>query len=287
MPLRPPSAADAEPCGRVLYEAFRDIAERHGFPPDFDNLEQATFLTGLLIGSPACFSVVAEEGGRIVGSNFMMRGDAIQGIGPISVDTACQGRGFGRQLMQAAIEQGQKAPGIRLTQDGFNMQSLSLYASLGFDVKEPLAMLRGRPRSSPLSGNRTVRPLQPADLEGCNELCRKIHGVDRANELRHAQPPAEPWVVVRDGRISAYATGLGFWAVTHGVAETEEDMRALILAFAAAHSDPVWFLLPMRQAGLFRWCLSEGLRVIKPMNLMALRDYGTRDGACWFPSVWY
>ena len=39
--------------------------------------------------------------------------------------------------MEAVIERGEGAPGIRLLQDAFHMRSLSLYTSLGFDVKEP------------------------------------------------------------------------------------------------------------------------------------------------------
>ena len=38
--------------------------------------------------------------------------------------------------MEAVIERGRERPGIRLLQDGFHMRSLSLYTSLGFDVKD-------------------------------------------------------------------------------------------------------------------------------------------------------
>ena len=36
---------------------------------------------------------------------------------------------------------------------------------------------------------------------------------------------------------------------------------------------PLSFLLPTRQAGLFRWCLGQGLRVVKTMTLMAMGEY--------------
>jgi hypothetical protein len=71
----------------------------------------------------------------------------------------------------------------------------------------------------------------------------------------------------------------------HGVAETEADMRALI-AGAAASAGPVSLLLPVRQASLSRWCLGEGMRVVKPMTLMAMGAYQEPRG-CWFPSVFY
>ena len=47
------------------------------------------------------------------------------------------------------MERGERAPGIRLLQDAFNMRSLSLYESLGFDVKEPAVVISGKPRRAP------------------------------------------------------------------------------------------------------------------------------------------
>jgi hypothetical protein len=50
-------------------------------------------------------------------------------------------------------------------------------------------------------------------------------------------------------------------------------MKALIVGAAAATGAPLSLLLPARQAGLFRWCLSRGLRVVKPMTLTAMGAY--------------
>ncbi|MDP8980528.1 MAG: GNAT family N-acetyltransferase [Acidobacteriota bacterium] len=280
--LRSPTPSDIDPCSRILYQAFHDIAVQHGFPPDFPTLDHAVHLIGALIASPATYGVVAEQDGRVVGSNFMSESDPIRGVGPITVDPSVQGSGVGRQLMEAVIERGRGAPGVRLLQDAFNSRSMSLYASLGFEVKEPTVMIQGRPRSRAMPGW-TVRPMELSDVDECAKLCRRIHGFDRANELRHS---AAPWVALRDGRITAYATALSLWVFCHAVADSEEDMAALLLGFAAARPDLLWFLLPTRQAGLFRWCLREGLKVIKPMTLMAMGAYQEPAG-CWFPSVMY
>ena len=64
-----------------------------------------------------------------------------------------------------------------------------------------------------------------------------------------------------------------------------EEMKGLLLGAAAAIEEPHAFLVPLR-SGLFRWCLEEGLRLVKPMNLMALGDYQEPRGG-WFPSVLY
>ena len=43
-------------------------------------------------------------------------------------------------------------------------------------------------------------------------------------------------------------------------------------------------LVPTRNAGLFRWCLFNGLRVVEPMTLMTTGLYNEPAGA-FLPSV--
>jgi hypothetical protein len=94
-----------------------------------------------------------------------------------------------------------------------------------------------------------------------------------------------PFVAVRDGSVVAYASSVTFWPLNHGVAESDDDMQALLLGAAAAVEAPIAFLVPLR-SGLFRWSLAEGLRLVKPMNVMALGEYQEPKGS-WFPSVLY
>ena len=86
--------------------------------------------------------------------------------------------------------------------------------------------------------------------------------------------------------MTGYLSAATFWIMNHGVSETEQDMRALVLGAASMSSEPVSFLLPTRQASFFRWCLREGLRVLKPGTLMAMGIYQEPNG-CYFPSVLY
>jgi hypothetical protein len=76
------------------------------------------------------------------------------------------------------------------------------------------------------------------------------------------------------------------WAAGHGVAESVADMRGLICGAYAATGRPVDFVIPTRQTELFRWSVQRGLRVVKPMSLMAMGEYHEPAG-CWFPSVLY
>ncbi len=283
--IRPVAAADARTCGRILYDAFREVAVRHGFPPDFASVDVATQVATYLINHPFFYGVVAESRGRIIGSNFVSERDAIRSVGPLSVDPAVQARGAGRRLMEAVLERAAGAPGVRLVQDAFNTASLSLYASLGFEVREPLAVLTGRPLSRGPT-ERQVREMGDADLDECARLCRQVHGLERTRELRDALRGFAPFVLERDGRIAAYATTLSVWQVAHGVGETEADLCALIAGVGRRLAEPLAFPLPTREAAIFRWCLAEGMRVIKPMTLMSIGEYQEPRG-CYFPSVAY
>ena len=283
--LRPAAPADAEECGRIIYEAFKGVSGRHGFRPDFPSTEVATGFVSNFIADPSVYGVVAESEGRVVGSNFISEWDEIRGVGPITVDPNVQARGTGRRLMEAVIERGRTGAGVRLVQDTYNTASLSLYAGLGFDVREPMAMLEGSVGDGVPEGFE-VRRMRAEDLGAVNELCRRVHGFERAGELQSLAPALSPFVAVRAGSVTAYATAPNSWALGHAVAEGDEDMRALLAGASGQSGAPLSFLLPTRQAGLFRWCLSRGLRVVKTMTLMTMGEYVEPRGS-YITSVLY
>lgn len=275
---------DVEPCGRICYEAFKDIAEKHNFRPDFPSAEFATGLIGWLFSSPGAFNVVAESDGQVIGSNHLWEWNSVPAVGPITIDPQAQAQGAGRKLMEAVIERGKDRPGIRLVQDSFNAASLSLYASLGFDVREPLVVIEGVVKGEVPDGYE-VRPMREEDHKACAELCRSVLGFDRINELKNAPPLGSPFVALRDGRVTAYTSAPQMWPINHAVAETETDMQALLLG-AGNECEQLSLILATRQTDLFRWCLQQKMRVIKPMTLMSMGDYREPRG-CYLPSVGY
>lgn len=283
--IRPTTTADAEACGRIIYEAFEEIARSHGFPPDFPGTEAAIALAQSLARNSSVFGVVAEEDGRVVGSNFLNEGDAIRGVGPITVHPRLQGSGIGRRLMEAVLVRSNGALGVRLLQDAFNMRSIALYASLGFEVREPALVMAGQPAGNSPAGT-AVRPMGEKDLEACDALCIKVHGISRRRDLTDALRLFVPLVTEREGRITAYMSAPNFWIANHGVAESADEMQALILGAAAVTGAPVSFLLPTRQTTLFRWCLAHGMQAVKPMTLMTMGEYHAPAGA-YMPSVFY
>jgi predicted N-acetyltransferase YhbS len=283
--LRQPTPDDAGELARIVFEAFGDIHDHHRFQRDFPSIEVAAMMMGAWIPHPQVWGVLAEVDGKIVGSNFLDERDPIRGVGPITIDPKSQNSGVGRKLMDAVIERGQDAPGIRLLQDGFHMRSLSLYTRLGFDAVAPCIVMQGQPRDEP-AGNVEVRPLTEDDLDECAALCKKVHGFERTGALRDSvEGPMAPFVAVRDGRIVAYACAVNFWPMSHGVAEADEDLQALLLGAAKQVDGEIMLLVPLHTS-LFRWGLEQGLRSVKPMNLMARGTYQEPEGA-WFPSVIY
>jgi predicted N-acetyltransferase YhbS len=281
--LRPGTAADAELCGEICYNAFKAVAKQHNFPPDFPSREVARGLLARLLANPGFYSVVAEVDGTIVGSNFVDERSTIAGLGPITVDPAVQNRAVGRQLMQNALDRVKQRPfpGVRLLQAAYHNRSLSLYARLGFVAREPLSTMQGPALGVHIPGYST-RSATELDLGTCNEICAKVHGHDRAGELRNAIKDTTATVVEHAGRIVGYSSSIAFFG--HAVAETNEGLKALIGA-APAFGGP-GFLVPTRNAELFLWCLEHGLRVVQPMTLMSIGLYNEPVGA-FLPSILY
>jgi predicted N-acetyltransferase YhbS len=279
--LRPAQMADIPACGRVMYEAFRDIAERHGFSPDFPSAEEAGELLIAMLQAPGFHAFVADEQGLIIGSLFVSRRSQVGGISVITIDPKTQDRGVGRRLMQHGMEFLAKHGHTRqqLVQAGYHNRSLCLYAKLGFMATEMLSNMTGPPIKAGIPG-RTVRRAGDSDVHACNALCRQVHGFDRPLEVAHAIGQGTAAVVERGGRITGYTTGVGFTG--HGVGETNEDLKALI-ASAAEFTGP-GILIPTGNGELFRWCLENGLRVVQQMILMDTRPSDPPHGAYW-PAV--
>jgi predicted N-acetyltransferase YhbS len=281
--VRRSKGSDAAAVGEICYRAFKAIADQHNFPPDFPSADAAIGLLTSLVNHPGFFDVTAEIDGRIVGSNFLDERNPISGLGPITVDPALQNDGAGRALMNAVMERSVERgfAGIRLVQAAYHPRSLALYLKLGFDTRELLACLQGPPIAKALPGF-AVRPAIADDLPACNRLCFLVHGHERGGELTDAIAQGTARVVERTGRITGYATPIAFFG--HAVAETNDDLKALI---AAAESLPgPGVLVPTRNGQLIRWCLDEGLRIRQTMTLMSMGLYNEPDGA-WLPSVLY
>ena len=278
--IRRATPADAEVCGRICFEAFGTLADKHNFPRDFPSPEIATHVLSMMFSHPSFFCVVAEQDGKVIGSNCLDERTSIAGVGPIAINPGTQNRSVGRQLMQAVMSRAaeREFAGVRLVQAAYHNRSLSLYAKLGFVVREPLACMQGSIQKTP-PGYR-VRPAQSNDVGACNDLCMRTHGHNRGGELKDAIQQGTAMVAESDGRIRAYATSIAFFG--HAVGETNQDLQALISA--APEFQGPGILVPARNAALFHWCLENRLRVVQPMTLMTTGLYNEPAGA-YLPSI--
>jgi predicted N-acetyltransferase YhbS len=182
--IRQARPEDAPACGRICYDAFNNISRSHSFPCDFPGPDTATGLLSMLFSHAGFYCVVAETEGRVAGSNCLDERSTIAGVGPITIDPEAQNRGVGRKLMRAVLDRAREkgAPGVRLVQAAFHNRSLSLYASMGFDIREPLSCMQGRTVQRNVPGC-AVRAAQTSDLDACNALSRQVHGFDRGRDL--------------------------------------------------------------------------------------------------------
>ncbi len=272
---------DAAVCGQICYEAFRTINDFHNFPPDLPVPEIGIHLLSWTFSHPDFYCVVAEAGGKIIGSNCLDERGIIAGVGPITIDPKSQNNGVGRALMEAVMDRAneRKFAGVRLVQAAFHGRSMSLYTKLGYIIREPLAVMQGNAQSHRPNGI-TVRSTKPSDLSNCNALCHRVHGHDRAKELLNAVEAGTAQLAERAGRVVAYTSALAFFG--HSVAETNEDLAALI-ASAESMGGP-GILVPTRNTELFRWCLDYGLKFVEPMTLMTVGLYNEPRGA-FLPSI--
>lgn len=281
--IREAEETDAERLGQIFFDAFESIATRHAFPTEPGSPEFTAVKVAQMLASDGIVGLVAETGDDLLASAFVDERANIAGIGPITVDPAAQDQGLGRALLQALLERERQrgVAGVRLVQTAYHYRSLALYAKLGFAVQEPLSVVQGEPPALVTPGL-GVRGAQASDVPACAQLCTKIHGFERANELQEAIAVGTARVVENAERLTGYATGLGYgW---HAVAESNDDLIALLSS--APGFIGLGILVPSRNAGLLHWCLEHGLRIVQQSTLMTIGSYSQPAGV-WLPSVVY
>ena len=293
--MRPGRIEDADKVGKIIFEAFSAVANKHNFPPDFPSVDIARGLASSLLSNPRFYSIIAEDntsnGGEdkasIVGSNFLdERSNIVAGVGPLTIDPKYQNKGTGRQLMINILERAKNKnfSAIRLLQASYHSRSLALYATLGFEVREPISNMQGKPIQEAIPG-RSVRAATESDTESCNTICKTVHGHDRNGELQDSIKQGSAKVVLHENKITGYTCGLTFF--NHSVGLTNDDLKALI---SSATNDDSYggpgILIPSRNTHLFRWCLNNGLRIVQQLTLMTIGLYNEPAGS-YMPSILY
>ena len=132
------SADDAGACAEIAGRAF--ACDRfHGDPAIADQAAdrlKAAWARNDCAGR-ADATMVARDGGRIVGFNACLLSDARAVIDLIAVAPDAQGRGWGRKLVEGAlVHHASKATEMRVGTQSRNLASLALYQACGFKVAQ-------------------------------------------------------------------------------------------------------------------------------------------------------
>ena len=286
--LRPGNIDDADKVGTIIFNAFSTIAQRHGFHSDFPSIDIAKDTTMSLLSNPNFYSAIAEEDSKVIGINFLdERSNKVAGIGPLAVDPKSQNKGVGRQLMINTMQRAgdKKFAGMRLLQASYHNRSLALYASLGFETREPISTMQGKPIQAAIPG-RTVRTATIDDVDYCNDICKQIHGHERNGEIIDSIKQGGAKVSIHSGKITGYTCGLDFF--NHSVGLTNDDLKALIASVATdnGHYGGSGILIPTRNTQLFHWCLNNGLKLVQQLLLMTVGMYNEPVGS-YMPSILY
>lgn len=271
--------------GKICFEAFGALQDRHGVQKDFETVDVATMVVGMFASRPDVAGFMAVQGGTPIGSNFILMSDAAAAVGPITVSPGTQARGVGRQLMDAVMDEAKRRgiSRVRLQQEAINTASMSLYTKLGYDWREGTTLLdtsRMRPTTSP---DAVIRPATEKDLPAIDRISTRQYHTSRVNECAVMLKGGFPGAVLeRRGSVEGYCFP-GF--LGHGFAATATDLSALIGAAAASAPPPFQrMIIPLGQHELHRRLLEAGARAIKHFNYMTVGEWKTPTGA-WAPSI--
>jgi predicted N-acetyltransferase YhbS len=215
--------------------------------------------------------LVAELDGRVEGTIMAWRyGEKAATLGMVIVDKALQGKGMGRKMMQAMLDQlGERTVILQATAEG-----APLYEKLGFvDVGAvhqhqgqlplvPLAHLRPDERIRPLGSAEDT----PADLYSAATgmdragLTAKLLEQDKAVMLTHDHAPVGFALLRRFGR---------GWSIAPVVAPDGDGAKALILHWLGQNAGNFTRLDVTEASGLSPWLAGLGLPNVGTVRSMA------------------
>ena len=169
--------------------------------------------------APGFVCLVAETNGRILGSNDLDERSIIYGVGPLTVDPATKTAASDVfSCRPSSIAPPHDAPRVSVSCRPPSTTARSRSTpTLGFDIREPLACMHGRTLARTIPGC-TVRPATIRDLPPATRSPSPSTDSTAAPELSHAIARETALLVERAGRITGYATILGFFG--HATAET-------------------------------------------------------------------
>lgn len=253
--LRPMQAADVA--------AMHRLAGQMSWP---HRLEDCRQLFALGAGT-----IAVDRTGRTIGAGLRWSFDEVGTIGLVLVDPDRQGRGVGRAVMNALIDDlGSRPLMLNATAEG-----LPLYEKLGFASTGLVRQHQGRltaERALPPAPDVPLRRGAPADCAAMCALDAAVFGADRSVLIRRLVAGGDAWLVDRAGRPAGFAILRPFGRGTiigPIVAPSEDD--AIALAAAAAKAAPPGVLradIPAEAERLAAWLVAAGLPAVDTVTVM-------------------
>lgn len=228
--------------------------------------------------------MVAEADGKLIGTVMAWRfGETTATIGMVIVSPAAQGRGIGRQLMEAMIERlGDRTIVLNATEEG-----LPLYLKLGFVETGRIYQHQGPAPDVPLTELRPgerVRPKGKADGE-LAELYGKASGMERQALFDALAADSRTVVLSQDQHPVGFAMLRRFgrgWSIAPVVAPDAPGAKALILHWLAVKHGRFCRIDITAESGLGDWLEELGLPRVGSVRTMAR---GPAPAPAPFPAV--
>jgi ribosomal protein S18 acetylase RimI-like enzyme len=239
--IRNMDRTDLERVGEILFEAFNGSASRYGYAPRMQSAQEGTSWAWAMLRHGHSELLVAEVEDRVAGICCLNpRGDH-GGVGPVAVDPSFQGRGIGRQLMDALLTKAEGLQSVRLFQEAFNPASFSLYYSLDFmPVAELLDMSLDTRVRKGADLSDAVGEVTAEDLDAVHAYDVPRSGLERRADLAYYAKWGKVYVCRSRSQIQGFLACLpGSRSVQLGplVAESEEEARSLFQHAAGVFSE--------------------------------------------------
>ncbi len=222
---------DLERAGKILFEAFRVGASKHGYAPRMQSAQEGTAWAWAMLRHRPSELLIAETENQAVGICCLNPRGEHGGVGPVAVDPCFQGFGIGRQLMNSLLERAEGLQSLRLFQEAFNPASFSLYYSLNFmPVAELLDLFLDPGARKGVDPCSNVSEVTQNDLEALYTYDIPRSKLDRRTDLAYYVKWGRVFVCRDQSRITGFLACLpGLRSVQLGplAADGEEEAASL------------------------------------------------------------